>query len=137
MHYQNDIVDQLIEIHGKCPDYVAKLMISLKAVEYKFLEIRNKVEAVSDSKNSVISNLEQRQMQLSAELVHQRQQKQGLNLQLALLQKLLGEREGSVKQLSEQLFTREKEVILAKHQRNKLKKTINALEEQFEKFAKH
>lgn len=76
-------------------------------------------------------------MQLSAELVHQRQQKQGLNVQLALLQKLLSEREGSVKQLSEQLFTREKEVILAKHQRNKLKKTINALEEQFEKFAKH
>ena len=72
-------------------------MISLKAVEFKFLEIRNKVEAVSDSKNAVISNLEQRQMQLSAELVHQRQQKQGLTVSLGLVQKLLGERENTLK----------------------------------------
>jgi hypothetical protein len=60
MHYQNDIVDQLIEVHGKCPTYVQKLMISIKAIECKYLEIRNKVETVSESKNAVIQNLEQR-----------------------------------------------------------------------------
>jgi hypothetical protein len=35
-------------------------MISIKAIECKYLEIRNKVETVSESKNAVIQNLEQR-----------------------------------------------------------------------------
>jgi len=47
-------VDSLIEAHRKCPDYVANLMVSLKAVEVKFLDIRNKVEVVSETKNGVI-----------------------------------------------------------------------------------
>lgn len=131
MHYQNDIVDQLIEVHGKCPSYVQKLMISMKAVECRYLEIRNKVEVVSENKNAVIQTLEQRQMQLSAELVHHKQAKQGLATQCQNLQRVLGERDGQIKEISAQLWQRENEVILAKQQRKKLRKTFNQLEEQF------
>lgn len=45
-------------------------MISFKAVEVKYLEIRKNLETTKEIKNAVIQNLEQRQMQLSAELVH-------------------------------------------------------------------
>ena len=58
MHYQNDIVDTIIEIHGKCPVYFQKLMISMKAIEFKYMEIKSKVDVISDQKNLVIQNLE-------------------------------------------------------------------------------
>lgn len=64
-------------------------------------------------------------MQLSAELVHHKQEKQVLNNQVQNLQKVLADREKSIRQLSESLCTRENEVIFTKKQRNKLRKTIN------------
>lgn len=76
-------------------------------------------------------------MQLSAELVHQKQEKQVLNTQVQKLKTVLADREKSIKLLSENLCTRESELIFTKKQRNKLRKTINQLEEQFMKFAKH
>jgi len=45
-------------------------------------------------------------MQLSAELVHHKQQKQVLANQVQQLQRVLGDREGQIKEISEQLWQR-------------------------------
>jgi len=50
----------------------------MKAIECQYIENKAKLDVISDQKNVVIQNLEQRQMQLSAELVHHKQQKQVL-----------------------------------------------------------
>jgi len=60
-----------------------------------------------------------------------------LNTQVQKLKTVLADRDKSIKLLSENLCTRESELIFTKKQRNKLRKTINQLEEQFMKFAKH